>query len=108
MLDPATFPRGPAGILLPPSPLQISQGEVGRLRAAIRRAQAFADSVNSTIANNANPHKFWRQEQVRLARAVHDAVAFVERVHSSPRSPSPHDLTKRAHGGPRGTIDVRG
>ncbi len=84
MLDPATFPPGPPGILLAPSPLQVANGEAARLRTSIRRAQAFADSVNAGIARNADPHRFLREEQTRLARAIRSALAFVERVHRTP------------------------
>ncbi len=101
MLDPTTFPRIPPGIVAAPTPYQITQGEVVRLRRSIRQARAFADSVNASIARNADPHRFWRQEQARLARAIRQALAFVERVHAAPRSPSPHDLVGR-----RSTIDV--
>ncbi len=105
MLDPSTFPRGPAGIIPPPTPYQIARGEADRLRRSIRQAKAFADSVNSTIARNADPHRFLRDEQTRLARAIRQAMAFVERVHAAPRSPSPHDLVARAGRG-RG-VDVK-
>lgn len=106
MLDPATFPRIPPGIMVAPTPYQITQGEVARLRRSIRQARVFADSVNASIARNADPHRFWRQEQVRLGRAIREALAFVERVHAAPKSPSPHDLTARRGRMPRATIDV--
>lgn len=80
MVESGARVQGPAGIILPPTPLQFARSEQARLRQAIRQAEEFSERVRAGIGKVADPQRFHAGEQARLGTSIKKALAFTEQV----------------------------